>query len=70
MTFHHVLSQKAHPELKHEKYNLAPLCQNHHNEIHSLGANRFAQKYVKAAQWFKENGWDFRLSGKIYLDRE
>ena len=68
VTFHHILTRGAHPELQNEPYNLMPLCQAEHNEIHRLGANRFAQKYEKAAQWFKENGWDFRLSGKIYHD--
>lgn len=68
VTFHHVLTRKAHPELTYERFNLMPLCQGHHNEIHSMGANRFSRKYLKAGQWLKINGWQFRLSGKIYHD--
>ena len=68
VTFHHIYTRKAYPEFENEPWNLMPMCQIHHNEIHSIGANRFAQKYVKAAQWFKDNGWEFRLSGKIYHD--
>ena len=70
VTFHHVLSQKAHPELRYEKFNLMPLCQRHHVNVHAMGANKFAQKYKEAAAWFKSNGWDFRLNGKIYYSKE
>lgn len=66
--YHHIYTRKAHPELENEPWNLMPLCQAHHNEIHSMGSNRFAQKYARATKWFKENGWHFRLSGKVYHD--
>jgi len=67
-TYHHVYTRKAHPEYSEEAWNLMSLCFIHHAEIHLIGTNRFAQKYKSANDWLKDNGWEFRLSGKVYHD--
>lgn len=66
VTYHHLYTRKAHPEYSEETWNLMPLCFIHHAEIHSIGTNKFAQKYKTANDWLKNNGWGFRLSGKVF----
>lgn len=66
VTYHHIYTRKAYPQHRDKKWNLMPLCFNHHSEIHTVGTNKFAQKYVSANEWLKNNGWNFRLSGKVF----
>ena len=44
-----------------DSWNLAPLCVEHHNEIHSakMGTAQFAIKYHKFETWLIENGWEY-----------
>ena len=41
-------------------YNLMPLCQEHHQEIHQIGLNGFVVKYgTGVAVYLKVKGWEF-----------
>ena len=44
---HHIRGKKAHPRLRYEVENGAPMCREHHDEAHAR------------PKWFKENfrGW-------------
>jgi len=61
VTYHHIYTRKAHPELSEEKFNLMPLCLKHHNETHLIGMNSFAIKYPSIKIWLIENGWTFTV---------
>lgn len=53
---HHVKSKgSGGPD---EKWNLAPLCQFHHTEIHKIGRTTFANKYQAFNLWLINNGWE------------
>lgn len=63
VTFHHIYTRKAYPEYSEEKFNLMPLCQKHHNEIHQIGTVSFSQKYQSAEDWLVRNGWELSFGG-------
>ena len=44
---HHIVGKKAHPRLRYEVENGAPMCREHHDEAHAR------------PKWFRENfaGW-------------
>ena len=39
--------------------NVIPLCRKHHTEIHSIGLNRFSEKYNNLSIWLSRNNWSF-----------
>lgn len=56
-TFHHIKTQKAHPEFASEEWNLMPLCKGHHAEVHNVGLKEFASKYKKVHLWLIDHNW-------------
>jgi hypothetical protein len=68
---HHVLTRKAHPELKDKHYNLMPLCVHHHNMIHSKGARFMCEHFTNICAWLTSNNWYFcETTGKLRHDGE
>jgi 5-methylcytosine-specific restriction endonuclease McrA len=63
--FHHIYSRKAFPEYVRSHWNLMPLCQQHHNEAHSMADRHFATKYKAVSDWLELNGWEFRINGRL-----
>jgi hypothetical protein len=55
--YHHILTRKARPDLKDAIFNKIPLCLTHHNEIHAIGTQRFAQRWERVYEWLVKNGW-------------
>lgn len=63
--FHHVKTRGAGgPD---EPWNLMPLCQAHHNEIHMKGNNWMVTKFPDVAEWLFAKGWLFDLFRKKWL---
>lgn len=58
-TLHHLYTQKARPDLIETEWNLLPVCQKIHNEIHAKGLLWTAQKYPEIAEWLEQNNWSF-----------
>lgn len=53
---HHIISRGARgPD---EDWNLMPLCNPHHQEIHS-GRTTFAGKYSQARDFLLNHGWEY-----------
>lgn len=58
VTYHHVYTRKAYPELSETKWNMMPVCLTCHNKIHSKGLVEIANnKTVK--NWLIDNNWYF-----------
>jgi hypothetical protein len=57
--YHHLLTQKSHPELKENKRNMISVCQNHHNMFHSRGIDYMATKFPLVKDWLMNNGWEY-----------
>lgn len=52
---HHVRSRGAGgPDAP---WNVAPLCRLHHQRFHSLGLNRFTEKFPVFRLWLTGRGW-------------
>jgi hypothetical protein len=49
------------------RYNLMPLCFNHHAEIHTIGLTRFCKKYASAKWHILDNGWKYDYNLGKYL---
>ena len=58
--FHHIMGQGAHGKID-KKWNLLPVCQRCHNEIHDDGLKSVAEKNVWLEEWLLKNNW--------YLDK-
>jgi hypothetical protein len=54
---HHLMTQKAHPELVDEAWNKIKVCRQHHSEFHSKGTNHMQEKYYRVKHWLHNNGW-------------
>lgn len=55
--FHHVKTRGAGGPDDH--WNLMPLCQEHHNEIHMKGNQWMAKSYPSIGRWLWEKGWEW-----------
>jgi hypothetical protein len=65
VTYHHLYTQKAHPELKREKWNLISCCGSHHTPLfHTKPLSEVANKYPQVRQWLIDNEWDLIDSPK------
>jgi hypothetical protein len=55
-----------------EPWNLVPLCNEHHQEVHRLGAYRFANKYIKFKKYLEIFEWELiELNGKFkYINKK
>jgi 5-methylcytosine-specific restriction endonuclease McrA len=40
-----------------EYWNLMPLTNDCHNEVHMKGLNEFSEKYIYVKTWLYNNGW-------------
>lgn len=56
--FHHILTQKAHPEFKHCDWNQLPLCLICHNKIHSMPLSQFVEKNPVLRKWLIDHEWE------------
>lgn len=45
-------------------YNLVPLCRRHHQEIGSIGTNKFVEKYVMFEAFLIYFGWELNQFNK------
>ena len=54
--FHHVKTRGAGGS--DEPWNLMPLCQAHHNEIHMKGNCLMAAKHPNVGLWLVSKGWE------------
>lgn len=59
VTYHHLLTKKAHPESKNNKRVLISVCQNHHNYFHNKGTSYMASSYPAVKEWLIDNGWTY-----------
>jgi 5-methylcytosine-specific restriction endonuclease McrA len=53
---HHVKTRKSGGP--NESWNLMPLCQSCHNEVHMIGLNSFSQRYHQVKAWLLDNMWE------------
>lgn len=54
---HHIITRAAGGhDLEH---NLMPLSRECHALVHSMGLNRFAEKYPQVKQWLLDHNWEF-----------
>ena len=52
------------------RYNLMPLCFNHHTEIHMIGLTKFCKRYASAKWHILDNGWKYCDVKKKYVRYE
>lgn len=57
--FHHLKSQKSHPEHKEKGWNKISVCLICHNNFHAKGTSFMAEKYRGVENWLIENGWEY-----------
>ena len=57
VTYHHLLTQKARPDLKYEKAIMIPVCQQHHNMFHAKGLNYMEDNFPQVKEWLVSNNW-------------
>lgn len=55
--FHHLLTQKTHPEFAQEKWNMIPVCKFHHVEFHNQGTGIMSVKYPGVYEFLENNDW-------------
>jgi 5-methylcytosine-specific restriction endonuclease McrA len=58
VTFHHLHTRKARPDLINEPKNKIPVCQQDHNSFHAKGTDYMAEKYPKVKAWLINRGWE------------
>jgi hypothetical protein len=56
---HHILTQKAYPELKDKPWNIIPLTREYHSEWHNKGVSYMAEKYFQIKVWLKNHNWSY-----------
>lgn len=64
---HHILTQKAYPELKDKRFNKIPLCRGHHSEWHNSAMNDMASHYFAVKVWLLNNKWSYCETKKKYV---
>lgn len=57
--FHHLKSQKSHPEHKEKPWNKISVCLICHNNFHAKGTDFMAQKYKSVKKWLMGNNWQY-----------
>ena len=55
--FHHVKTRKSGGT--DDSWNMMPLCQQHHNEVHNKGLSLFSALYYQALKWLTKNGCEY-----------
>lgn len=54
---HHIKSRKTGgPDID---WNILPTCRWHHNEVHSIGLAKFADKYSAVQPYLERQGWTY-----------
>jgi hypothetical protein len=56
---HHLLTQKAYPELRDEDWNKMPLCRRHHSQFHRMAATYMANIFKPVRMFLNAKGWKF-----------
>lgn len=59
ITWHHLMTRKARPDLVHAPSNLIPVDQSCHNMFHAKGTSYMAEKYPKVKSWLINRGWGY-----------
>jgi 5-methylcytosine-specific restriction endonuclease McrA len=59
VTFHHIYTRKAYPELSETPWNMMPVCLICHNKIHGNGLVEFCKNWKNAESWLISNNWYF-----------
>lgn len=54
---HHLYTRKARPDLQLKPWNMMPVCQAHHNEIHNRPLTEMAEKYSGIKNFLIDNNW-------------
>lgn len=65
VTFHHIKTRGSGGEDVY--WNMMPLCQCHHNEIHQKGTSHMAIKYNSIMKWLICNDWIFSNQSKKWV---
>jgi 5-methylcytosine-specific restriction endonuclease McrA len=55
VTWHHLKTRKSGGG--DEDFNLMPLCQRCHTEVHTIGLKSFAKKYPSVSEWLISKQW-------------
>ena len=59
VTYHHEYARGSHPELAYKKWNLIPLCFDHHNNwCHQKGTYETSLEFEDLHNWLIKNGWE------------
>lgn len=68
--YHHLLTKKAHPELKSDERVLISVCQKHHSQFHNKGTSYMAETYPAIRNFLITHGWYYcQLSKKWRLEK-
>ena len=59
VTYHHIYTRKAYPELSEVKWNMMPVCLICHNKIHANTLSEFSKNRKTAEDWLISNDWYF-----------
>jgi len=57
VSLHHVKTRGAGGT--NDDFNLMPLCQAHHNQVHAVGLSRVAEIYYGIIEWLESNNWKY-----------
>lgn len=67
ISYHHIYSRGAYPELAEKVWNKIPLCDAKHHVpgIHRVGTREFAEQFSTVKEWLIRNEWFLdEFSGK------
>lgn len=67
---HHLITRGSRPDLVDAEFNLMPLCQEAHNQIHLWGNMHFFERYPSALKYVKKKGWYWDSVLHKYWHRE
>lgn len=53
-----------------KSWNVFAACRVHHSEQHTIGINKFAEKYWQFRNWLMANGWEYDESRNKWAHSE
>lgn len=59
VTFHHIKTRKAYPQLENKAWNMIPVCAWCHVEFHQKGLSFMAKEYAHVRIWLERNKWRY-----------
>jgi len=66
VTYHHIYTRKAYPELSEVRWNMMPLCLVCHNKAHANGLVELSKR-DGVFNWLTENQWIFDVFYKKWI---